>query len=297
MDNDLELNIPIYLDTNLLLDLLASLEGGFSTVSKITTSNSENENTAKKGGIGLPIQLLNLGANISKENSSTTENSSTEEKYHTYGSMMNKVINHLNNEGKIKHFIEDEWEDLDLYNFVEVRGQFIPNPTSDYFKRIYTLMEFAKDLSSFDINQEYSRNNNKKNKKKNQTKKNNKEFENIIEGIKSVADYFEKEDSQKYIVETDFNGFCILNLFNEYIRDHSGLELPYGNFKVLGKIIRKNEEDKKVSLLEGTPYELNDDLLKAITEVFESLEGFNLPEIRTELEGKSIQVIPIAIYV
>ena len=157
-------------------------------------------------------------------------------------------------------------------------------------------MEFAKDLSSFEINQDNSTNN-KKNKKKNKSNKNNKDFENIIEGIKSVSNSFEKEDSQKYIVETDFNGFCILNLFNEYIRDHSGLELPYGNFKVLGKIIRKIDEDEKVSLLEDTPYELNDDLLKMITEGFESIEGFNLPEIRTELEGKIIQVIPIVVYV
>lgn len=298
LSNDLELNIPIYLDTNLLLDLLASLENGFSTVSNITTSNVENESTAKKGGIGLPTQLLNLGANISKENSSNTENVSTEEKYHTYGSMMNKVINHLNKKGLIKHFNEDEWDDLDLYSFVEVSGQFIPNPTSDYFKKIYSLMEFANDLSSFDTNQNNSTNNsNKKNKNKNQGKKNNKEIENIIEGIKSVADYFEKEDSQKFIIETDFNGYCILNLFNEYIRDHSGLELPYGNFKVLGKIIRKNEEDEKFSLLEDTPYELNDNLLKMITVGFNSLEGFNLPEIRTELEGKGIQVIPITVYV
>ena len=298
MNKDLELNIPIYLDTNLLLDLLASLEDGFSTVSNITTSNVENESTAKKGGIGLPTQLLNLGANISKENSSNTENISTEEKYHTYGPMMNKVINHLSKQDLIKHFNEEEWNDLDLYSFVEVRGQFIPNPTSEYFKKIYTLMEFANDLSSFDVNQNNNLNNhNKKNKNKNQMKKNKKDFENIIGGIKSVSDYFEKEDSQKYIVETDFNGFCILNLFNEYIRDHSGLELPYGNFKVLGKIIRKNKEDEKVSLLEGTPYELNDDLLNMITIVFNSLEGFNLPDVWTELEGKTIQVIPIAVYV
>lgn len=50
LNNNLELKIPIYLDTNLLLDLLASLEDGFSTVSKITTNNVENENTTKKGG-------------------------------------------------------------------------------------------------------------------------------------------------------------------------------------------------------------------------------------------------------
>ena len=58
MNNNLELKIPIYLDTNLLLDLLASLEDGFSTVSKITTNNVENENTTKKGGFGLPTKTL-----------------------------------------------------------------------------------------------------------------------------------------------------------------------------------------------------------------------------------------------
>ena len=162
MNKDLELNKTIYLDTNLLLVLLASLEDGFSTVSNITTSNVENESTAKKGGIGLPTQLLNLGANISKENSSNTENISTEEKYHTYGSMMNKVINHLSKQDLIKHFNEEEWNDLDLYSFVEVRGQFIPNPTSEYFKKIYTLMEFANDLSLMLIKNNISNNNNNK---------------------------------------------------------------------------------------------------------------------------------------
>ena len=169
LNNNLELNIPIYLDTNLLLDLLASLEDGFSTVSKITTNNVENENTTKKGGFGLPT-LINLGFGFSKENSSNTENFSTEEKYYTYGSMMNKVINHLNDKGLIKHFNEDEWDDLELYSFVEVCGQFIPNPPSDYFKKIYTLMQFANDLSSFDTNQSNNKSNhNKKNKNNNQS--------------------------------------------------------------------------------------------------------------------------------
>ena len=39
-----DLIIPIYIDTNALLDILASLENGFSAVEKITTRNEQSKN-------------------------------------------------------------------------------------------------------------------------------------------------------------------------------------------------------------------------------------------------------------
>ena len=45
MKSNLELNMPIYLDTNLLLDLLASIDDGFSAARKVTTDKVESQNS------------------------------------------------------------------------------------------------------------------------------------------------------------------------------------------------------------------------------------------------------------
>ena len=116
--------------------------------------------------------------------------------------------------------------------------------------------------------------------------------------IESINNSLEKENSQKYIVEINSNSTCILNLFNEYIRDNSGLELPYGNFKVLGKIIKKTKENKNYNLLEETPFALSDELINALIDSLKLMnKQMNLPEIKKTINGRCIQIIPIAIYV
>ena len=70
-------NIPIYLDIDILLDLLDSLEDGFSTVNKITTNETKNEDSSKKWSLGFGSgQLFNFGFGNSKENSTGHNNTS-----------------------------------------------------------------------------------------------------------------------------------------------------------------------------------------------------------------------------
>jgi hypothetical protein len=66
-----DLIIPIYIDTNALLDLLASIEGGFSVIEKVTTQSAQTKgidrevkaDTGTEFGIPnvLSILKLNLG--------------------------------------------------------------------------------------------------------------------------------------------------------------------------------------------------------------------------------------------
>ncbi len=57
--------VPIYIDTNALLDVLASIEGGFSVVEKLTTQTTQSSNKGvdsnTSGGteFGIP-NILNL---------------------------------------------------------------------------------------------------------------------------------------------------------------------------------------------------------------------------------------------
>lgn len=166
-------------------------------------------------------------------------------------------------------------------------------------------MELAKTFSSFDQNQNLEngtdnsnksggKNKKKKDKKHKSTNNTKDSFDDLIDLLKSLSESFERENSQKFIIETDLGLNCILNLFNDYIRDNSGLELPYGNFKVLGKIIRI---ENNINLLEDTPYSLSDEMIRGLQTALKSIDEINLPEIKTEIEGKCIQIIPIAVYV
>jgi len=165
------------------------------------------------------------------------------------------------------------------------------------------MLDLAIKIAPLDNNKNSNNNRNNRNKKNNKNNKNNnqndiKNLKNITEMIESINNSLEKENSQKYLVEINSNYTCILNLFNEYIRDNSGLELPYGNFKVLGKIIKKTEENKNYNLLEETPFALSDELIDALIGSLKLMnEQMNLPEIKKTINGRCIQIIPIAIYV
>ena len=56
----IDLCVPIYLNQQIVFDLLAVLEGGFSQLSTIKTSTIEAE--SQKSGIGASIGLINIFA-------------------------------------------------------------------------------------------------------------------------------------------------------------------------------------------------------------------------------------------
>lgn len=291
------LNIPIYLDTNLLLDLLASLEGGFSTAQKITTdtTDSKQESSSKNGNIGIGSGILlrlNLEGSKEKSENKTEKQIAETEKYYTYGSMMNKLLDELHEKNLIKTLNnEKDWENLNLYDFVEIQGIFLPNPISNALKKISNLIDLIINFSTLNLDDKTNKNQNKK--QKNQ----NKELKEVDEIITRIIKEVEKENSQKYIIKTENKYDCFVNLFNQFIRDNSGIELPHGNFKIIGKVIKKTEKNDGINLLEDTSFTLTDELLNSIIESLEILnKTTNIPKVKTTINGPCIQIIPIAVF-
>ena len=93
--------IPIYLDSNTLLDLLASMEDGFSTASKIVTRDSDSKSTSIAGegnfGISSVFNMFKIGFKGSGERRTNHESGEErqEDRYHTYGSLMNRLVKNL----------------------------------------------------------------------------------------------------------------------------------------------------------------------------------------------------------
>ncbi|MEA4957221.1 hypothetical protein SDC9_08476 [bioreactor metagenome] len=289
-----EFNIPIYLDIDLLLDLMASIDDGFTNVEKITTHDKQSENSevSKGGNVGFSLgSFFKFGFDASK-NDLKGKNSginSEMEKYHTYGSMMNKLINKLQKMELIKHLNDDTtWNNIEESDFIQIQGKFIPNSISKSFKQVNNSLDLIISISSINLGDgNYDPN------QVDELKSLNKMVEKIYEGL-------EKGDSQKYIVEIKNSKYkAFVNLFNEFIRDNAGIELPSGVFKLFGKVIKKVDENEELDLLEETAIGgLSDEFIEILTTALKEMDStIKMPDIETSTKGPGVQIVPIAIFV
>ncbi|MBM4241544.1 MAG: hypothetical protein FJ150_07800 [Euryarchaeota archaeon] len=314
------LGIPIYLDTNTLLDLLASMEDGFSTASRTVTRDSQSKTTgiSGEGSFGINVySILKLGFKgaANKETSADTGKELEEERFHTYGSLMNRLIKNLYENDVIKRVVDEKsWNDVTESDFIELQGKFIPNPIVNSLTRLTNLFDLLIIFSEKKLIPPYDNLDNppipegmtKKQARdfKKEFKKNAEDQLKKIKSMKEMLDGITKdlggENFQKYVIELkDLPDHKIVSyLFNEFIRDRAGVELAYGEFRVLGKVVRKIEKDESIDLLEGTVVGLSDEIIDAFKAPLKDMsKQFRIPEIFTSVESPAIQIIPIAVFV
>src|SRR2546421_2090593 len=318
-----DLIIPIYIDTNALLDLLASLERGFSTVEKITTKNEQNRNSEQtintnagtEFGIPNILSLLkvNLSGSLNRKQGKGNSQETSSERYHTYGSLLQRLrIALINLElVKILEDVEDEWNSIQTYDFIELQGKFNLNPFTESFgtlNRMMGIFELFAPPSKVNTN---TNTNSKRNRPQVVTSApTNSPFGTIsAEEVKLYRGYIEgliggleKNDIRTLVV--DLNGSnkhrAILNIFIENLRDKTMTELQYKQFKLLGKVVGKiSNSNESIDLLQGTALSgFDDNTIDKLIEGFnQPNSGLNLPKIETKIKGPALQVIPIAIYV
>ncbi|MDO8869499.1 MAG: hypothetical protein Q7V10_01990 [Methanobacteriaceae archaeon] len=298
-----EIGIPIYLDTNTLIDLLASIEDGFTAVETRSTSNTTSTTTKIEGKAGFGIKdmlsffKIDLGVSGNSASEGGIQNTSSGERYHTYGSLMNRLLNNLRNDGTIKK-INDEssWDNVVESDFVEIQGKFIPNPFTNSLKTISGLLNMILKISNLDS-----------------PKAESAVLEDPLDNpqlhmmgtmkdmIQELVDDLEGNDFQKYVIElkglSDYK--VVSYLFDEYIRDRAGAELPFGEFKMVGKIVRKISDGESIDLLQGSILGSNEQIIEGFIEPLSGLnnEGFKLPEIFTKVEYPAMQIIPVAVFI
>lgn len=329
------LGIPIYLDTKTLLDLLASMENGFSATETILTSSTDSASTklSGKAGFGIKDVLSFFKMDLSASGEKTSEEGSNViskgDRYHTYGSLMNRLSENLVEEDLIKTIEdEDSWKDLKESDFVELRGTFIPDTLSNSLKFLDNLLNVVPLIGNpNNINPlEEVQNNNENqwvpfpgldsldpnnplailnmfppqvnsNPIENQTNE-DLSFSSIKQLLKWLIDDLEREGVQTYCIEcTDLPDHrAVTHLFKDYIRDNAGIELAYGEFKVIGKVVKKIE-DGHIDLLKGTIVGSSEELQHQLLELPEEMGDLKMPDPITKIEAPALQIIPIAVYV
>ncbi len=280
-----QLMVPVYINEKIVLDMLAIVEDGFSTVSQVSyTEHKENNNAQKlEAGVSTSATLLSkllkidLKGELSHSENSGENESVAKEKVHTNVSLLSKFRTFLVDEKILKSGFDIA--NMKIGDFIEIEGELQKNPLINYMDIFVDLFRMA------DIFAEKPQLGGKT-----QAKAQKQQENETVKQIKSFA------DELKHSGTIDF----ILSDQEQYLSNDNISEIIGGHFKVLGKVIAIcKDETENIDLLRKTSLSiLPIDLLTELFSGFQNDETkqFNLPELKTQISGPAVIVIPVAIY-
>ena len=294
-----ELIIPVYLNQRVVFDLIAMLQGGISTVTRISVSESQSDKDLQRYGatFGLNKALsMLLKIDLSGGRKKRTEASSgvqkAEERVHTPASLFQSLRENLIDNGNLK-IVDSDYQPK-VRDFIEFSAQLRKNPIIQTLDTFVGLIEMAILFSDEACQKP----------KKGKGKSREIEERKILK--KQMGQFLEslKTGNTVDIVSDELVcGFkTVITLEREFLNDPTMSDLVDGQFNVLGKVIRViDSEDDAISLIRKTAMSAIPE--KIMKEDFSSLsalatdQGFNIPVLELKVRGPAIQVLPIAIFV
>lgn len=289
-----QLMIPVYINEKIVLDMLAIIEDGFSTVSQVSYSDHKENSNAQKieAGVSTSASILSkllkidLKGELSHSgNCGETENT-TKEKVHTNVSLLSKFRAFLTDANILKSGFDIS--NMKIGDFIEVEGELQKNPL------INCMDIFVDMLRMADIFAEKPQLN-----AKTQAKAQKQQQDETIKKIKSFASELKHSGTVDFIL-SDSAGTVVLSAQEQYLSNDNISEILGGHFKVLGKVIAIcADKTESIDLLRKTtlsilPHDLLADMFLCLQN--EDMKQYNLPELKTEISGPAVIVIPVAIY-
>jgi hypothetical protein len=296
--DQLKLIIPVYLNQRIVFDLMAMLQDGLAMVTKISESETLRGTEERRYGAAFGLNKafstllkIDVSGEAKKIGEDATQTAKSEERIHTPASLLYKLRKKLIETNNL--LIVDS-------NFTPETGQLIEFKTVlNRNPLIQTMDAFIKviNLAKIFIEENQAKN-------KGQSHKTNPKGEN--EKISNQMEEFRKElkaGDTVDIVSNDleFRYRAVITLENEFLNDPSMSDLVDGTFQVIGKIIRViPSSDKKISLIRKTAFSaMPEEVLKNTFGPLSALgatQGFGIPELKWDIEGPVLHVIPLAIF-
>ena len=288
-----QLMIPVYINEKIVLDMLAIIEDGFSTVSQVSYSDHKENSNAQKieaevstsASILSKLLKIDLKGELSHSgNCGETENT-TKEKVHTNVSLLSKFRAFLTDANILKSGFDIS--NMKIGDFIEVEGELQKNPL------INCMDIFVDMLRMADIFAEKPQLNAKTQAKA------QKQQDETMKKIKSFASELKHSGTVDFIL-SDSAGTVVLSAQEQYLSNDNISEILGGHFKVLGKVIAIcADKTESIDLLRKTtlsilPHDLLADMFSCLQN--EDMKQYNLPELKTEISGPAVIVIPVAIY-
>ena len=289
-----QLMVPVYINEKIVLDMLAIIEDGFSTVSQVSyNEHKENSNVQKlESGVSTSANILSkllkidLKGKVSHSGNSGENTSVAKEKVHTNVSLLSRFRTFLVNEKILKSGFDTA--NIKIGDFIEVEGELQKNPLINYldiFLDLFRMVDIFTEKPQLGS--------------KTQTKAQKQQENEIVTQIKSFADELKHSGTIDFILSDDV-GTVVLSAQEQYLSNDNISEILGGHFKVLGKVIAIcKDETENVDLLRKTTLSIFP--IDQITEIFSGFQNsgikqFNLPELKTQIPGPAVIVIPVAIY-
>lgn len=289
-----QLMIPVYINEKIVLDMLAIIEDGFSTVSQVSYSDHKENSNAQKieaevstsASILSKLLKIDLKGELSHSgNCGETENT-TKEKVHTNVSLLSKFRAFLTDANILKSGFDIS--NMKIGDFIEVEGELQKNPL------INCMDIFVDVLRMADIFAEKPQLN-----ARTQAKAQKQQQDETMKKIKSFASELKHSGTVDFIL-SDSAGTVVLSAQEQYLSNDNISEILGGHFKVLGKVIAIcADKTESIDLLGKTtlsilPHDLLADMFSCLQN--EDMKQYNLPELKTEISGPAVIVIPVAIY-
>ena len=260
--NKHNLNVPIYLNQKIVFDLLASINNGFSQVTKLKTAS--NIEGGVNGGIDSDLGNKNiftlLGVNLKGKVEGGKSQEQEQEKVHTPASLFNCLKSELFNEKVVKKVHnEKDFNNIQSGDFVEVSGYIKLNPLVSVMKNMSNVMELFTVLQSDGTGKN--------------AKKENKENKKIVGQMKAFTESLQNKGMVDLICESEDNYkfSSVLPVYQDYFFNENMNEIMEGKFKVLGKVTKVCKEDSKIDLLRNTSFTLfKESVMTGILEAFNS---------------------------
>lgn len=278
-----KLTIPIYLNTKVVFDMLATIEDGFAEVKNVQTSKNKNRDEDIEANIGTNnlFAFLNVGIRGNHKSNSSNGETVVEERTHTPVSLFQQLKGKLDNAKLINRDITR----LSIGDFVEVQGTLKNNPVIDMLSSLKELMALANLFAD-------NKNQSKKNKLMSDNRLNT-QIDALIKGLQA--------DGKKDII-CEADGMNVILLTDEnYFLNNNMSEVTDGNYKILGKAIQICIEEGEISLLRNTVFsKLKLDKMNEFKDLFSdpSLSRFVGDDgLKTVIYNPVIMIIPIAIYI
>lgn len=293
MENN-ELIIPVYLNQRIVFDLIAMLQDGMSTVTRVnSTEESKSANVGRYGSsFGLSQALSSLlKIDIQGDRTKTTEGSTgiqkTEERVHTPSSLFHKLRSILKKENKIIS-VDSSYKPTPG-DIVEFATSLRRNPVVQVMDTLVGLMDMA--IAFEDQPQ-------KKHGKQPQSTdliKLKAQMEKVAENVKAG----DTIDIVSDMLKCGYKAVSTLEI--EFLNDPTMSDLVDGHFSVVGKIIRVIPDSSgSVNLLRKASIGAmgKAKLIEAFSHfsVLGTAGDMEVPEIKWEIEGPVLQILPVAIF-
>ena len=120
--------------------------------------------------------------------------------------------------------------------------------------------------------------------------------------MKGIISDIDKDNVRTFVVDIQSpeNYRAVALIYTDYLRDQTMTEIEHKEYRLLGKVVRKIEEDsgESIDLLRGTGLGgIDRDMIGTLFSAFNQIDNMDLPEVKPDVFGPALEIVPIAIFV